>query len=375
MMFFPHILLPGPTPVPESVQRAMMTSMSDHRGHIFDAVRERVTTNLHALFHLDPQGRVAVLPASGTGGLEAVVQNFFQPGDEVIVVEGGLFGQRFGRSAESVGLNVTRINHPWGTAFEPSEILQAVKNHPEAKGVLVTHNETSTGVLNPIKALGAQLSEIPNRPLLIVDSISGAPSVPLPMPDWGVDVAVAASQKGFMVPPGLAIVAATSRALPFLQNERPGRYFLDLTPYFENNFPYTPAVSLWYGLDEALVLLAQEGEIGRLERHQLLSRITRAFVRGAGLTLPVEDANASPTVTAIHLPEDIAPARLRKACAADNLQIAGGLGPWSSSSFRIGHVGALDIGDLWAGLGILAHHVPRPSDAIAAAFSAWQTAR
>ncbi|MDA8193573.1 MAG: alanine--glyoxylate aminotransferase family protein [Thermaerobacter sp.] len=374
MFYSPHILLPGPTPVPETVERAMMTSMSDHRGALFDAVRQRVPTRLHDLFHLDPDGRVAVLPASGTGGLEAVVQNFLQPGDPVLVVEGGLFGQRFVRSAEAVGLTVRKWLHPWGTAFDPASIVEELDRHP-VKAVLVTHNETSTGVLNPLNELAAMMKSLPARPLLVADSISGIPSVPLDMAGWGVDVAVAASQKGFMVPPGLAFVAASGRAREHLQANRPGRYYFDLTPYFDNNFPYTPAISLWYGLDQALSLLIQEGESLRFARHQLMSRMVRAFGAAGGFSLPVDEAVASPTVTAYDVPSPLIPSRIRQAAAAEGLEIAGGLGRWHETGIRIGHVGALDIGDLWAGLGMLAHHMPQPEAALAAAFDVWKTAR
>lgn len=372
MLFSPHILLPGPTPIPEAVEQAMMTAMSDHRGHLFEEVKERVLSRLHTLFHLDADGRVAVLPASGTGGLEAVAQNFFRPGDEVLVVEGGLFGQRFGQAAEAMGLSLHRITTDWGHAFDPQTVVAYLERHPVA-GVLVTHNETSTGVLNPVDRLAALMAPLTHRPLLMVDSISGVPSVPLDMAQWGVDVVITGSQKGFMCPPGLTMVAASGRAREALLEHRAGRFFFDLTPYFQGNFPYTPALSLWYGLDAALKLLEDEGETARYQRHRRLAAITRAFGQAAGLPPLVAPQDASPTVTALEVLPPLSPSSLRQQVAAKGLQIAGGLGAWHHLAVRIGHVGAVDEADLWAGLGILAQFLSHPEEALVKAFGTWHS--
>lgn len=370
MLFPPHILLPGPTPVPYAVQQAMLTPLSDHRGAVFQEVARRVPERIKQLLHMDPNGKVAVMPTSGTGVLEAAIQNFFMPGDTVLSVETGAFGERFKTVAEHQGVTVQAITYPWGQAFSPAEVLDYLDQHP-VKGVLVTHNETSTGVLNPVETLGQQLKDRASRPLLIVDSISGVPSVPMNMQDWAVDVLVAASQKGFMCPPGLGILAVSGYAEQHLLPERPGRYYLDARPYLNGNFPYTPAVSLWYGLDQALALLAEEGETTRFERHRLLSRITRAYARAGGLHLLVEDQHASPTVTALGLPDAITPADVKSRAARLGLQVAGGMGPWHDRAIRIGHVGLVDAADLWAGLGVLAHVLPDGPSALEKGFAEW----
>ncbi len=370
MLNTPHILLPGPTPIPEKVQQAMTTSMSDHRGAIFEPVMHRVRQRLHELFHLDPQGQVAVLPAAGTGGLEACIQNFFEPGDRVLSVETGMFGKRFAEIARAMGLEVISLTVPWGQAFSVEAVLEELDRNA-VRGILTTHNETSTGVLNPIRELGLALQKLPNRPLYIVDSISGVPSIELPMAAWGVDVVIAASQKGFMCPPGLAIFGIRGDALDALQPHRLGRHYFNLLPYVQGQLPYTPAVSLWYGLDAALDLLAEEGEAARFARHRLLAQMARAFGEAAGLEPIVNAACASWTVTALNVPPPLSPGQLRRQCQALGLQIAGGMGPWHDRAVRLGHVGAVDAADLWAGLGILAHFVPHPEAGLAKAFSVW----
>lgn len=361
-----HILLPGPTPVPQPVERAMLTAMTDHRGSLFEKVRESVLRQLATIFGVEGPGYVAVLPSSGTGGLEAAVQNLFSPGDRVLMVETGAFGQRFAKVAESQGLAVDHLEVTWGSAFSPKEIMSQIQQ-TSYRGILVTHNETSTGVLNPVKELARQLKG--NGPLLVVDSISGMPSIPLQVSD-GPDVIITASQKGFMCPPGLAMLAFSPRGRESILSARPGRSYFDLQPYLQGNFPYTPAISLWHGLNAALDILQEEGAETRLSRHTLLRDVVRAFAQSGGLSLLVDEPAASPTVTALGLPPSLKPAQLRLRLEAKGLQISGAMGPWRDFAIRIGHVGAVDLGDLWAGLGLLAPELPKPQAALAAALNA-----
>lgn len=195
MLYPPQILLPGPTPVPPSVNLAMQQAMSDHRGSVFTKVKEHVLAQLQQLFDVGPDGGVAVIPTSGTGALEAAVQNFFLPGDKVIGVSTGTFGERFMEIAEKMGVHVRHIRVPYGQAFDPQHILETLSEERDVKAILVTHNETSTGVLNPVPELAQALRTVNNAPLLIVDSISGVPSIPLKIQADHVDVIVAASQK------------------------------------------------------------------------------------------------------------------------------------------------------------------------------------
>lgn len=367
-----HILLPGPTPVPQEVQQAMLTAMSDHRGSLFEVVRQRVQTNLAELFDAPSPNHIAIVPASGTGGLEAAVQNLFMPNQRVLAIETGLFGQRFSEVAEANGLNVTHVSVPWGEAFDlPSVMAHLKANHYQ--GILVTHNETSTGVVNPIEELARQIGQISQPPLIVVDSISGVPSIPLTLAT-AVDVIIAASQKGFMCPPGLAILALSDRAKEAVANSRPHRFYFDLRPYLSGHLPYTPAISLWYGLDRALMLLQAEGSEPRYLRHVLLRNLVRAWAEAGGWTPAVALPVASPTVTALRLPAGENPKHLRQRLESLGLQIAGGLGPWSSDVIRIGHVGAVNLGDLWAGLGLMSSLIPHPDDALRAAMQVMQNA-
>ncbi|PSR36363.1 MAG: serine--glyoxylate aminotransferase [Sulfobacillus thermosulfidooxidans] len=371
MMYPPQILLPGPTPVPPSVNLAMQQAMSDHRGAVFTRVKNHVTAQLQDLFKVGADGGVAVIPTTGTGALETAVQNFFNPGDRVIGVSTGAFGERFVDIAEKMGVEVRHIRVPYGQAFDPQHVIETLDEEHHIKGILVTHNETSTGVLNPVTQLAQLLKHHPNRPLLIVDSISGVPSVPLTIEQDDVDVIVAASQKGFMCPPGLGILALSARAREHVLKDRPGRLFFDLQPYLAGQFPYTPAVSLWNGLEEALNLLEQEGVEARLARHRLMAQMTHAFGAAAGMEPAVDPAVASPTVTALHVAEGFEPQEFRNQTAVLGLQIAGGMGPWHHEMVRIGHVGALMPNQLFEGLSTLAHLLPRGLDGVQAAWKVW----
>ncbi len=362
-----HILLPGPTPIPPTVQEALVRPMNDHRGTPFTEVNNRVRSELANLFNAPSLNHIAIFPASGTGGLEAAVVNFCRPHDRVLSIETGLFGRRFGEVALAHQVQVDHIKVPWGKSFEVPEVIDRL-NHFPYRAVLVTHNETSTGVVNPVVTLAEALVRTApeSRPILLVDSISGVPSMPLFL-TGGVDVIIAASQKGFMCPPGLALLALSDRArAAVIDNDRPGRFYFDLRPYLADQLPYTPAVGLWHALDAALTLLRQEGAETRYRRHRILRDAVRAFAKAGGLTLLVEEPVASPTVTALALPDSIEAGTLRENLERVGLQIAGAPGPWHHKAIRIGHVGYLDLADVVAGLGLIAPYLPDPAGAMTA---------
>ncbi|MBX5468226.1 MAG: alanine--glyoxylate aminotransferase family protein [Firmicutes bacterium] len=372
-MFPPDILLPGPTPVPTAIEQAMLTPMSDHRGQLFQPIHDGVYDKLGILFQLPQDGAAAVIPSSGTGALEAAVQNFFAPNDRVLAVTTGAFGQRFAEAARAMDLEVEEMAVPWGSAFTVEEVLDRI-HRASYRGVLVTHNETSTGVTNPVVELARHWPRAGDRPLLVVDSISGVPSIPLTFDEAPVDVLIAASQKGFMCPPGLGILLVSGYALKKRPTTRRGRFYFDLAPYFDRQLPYTPAVSLWYGLHQALDLLLQEGASRRWARHRLLASMTRRFGEVGGFSPLVAEPIASATVTALGVPTGLTPQAVRAAVAARGLQIAGGMGPWAKTAIRIGHVGAVTPQALFGGLAVLAHLSPRPTEALAAAWDVWRQA-
>ena len=382
-----RLFLPGPTPLPWAVAQAGAHPMTDPRSEGF---AQLVTETVRSIAQMaGTEGEVAILPASGTGALEALCQNLFQPGDPVLCVVAGAFGRRFAEIAAGQGLLVTRLEVPMGEAPNSGELAEAVTRGPEGasgasfRGLLLTHNETSTGVLLPVEELIREARRARPGLLSVVDSISGFPSVPLDMDRAGIDAVAAASQKGFMTAPGLAVLLLGPRGVAAYQEKRPGRFYFDLGPFLKGHFPYTAPVSLWYALAEAVRLLDEEGQEARSNRHVLLGRMVRA----AGLALHVPpramvESVASPTVTALRLPQKVAPADLRKDMLRHGVRIAGAMGAWSEDTVRVGHVGAILPVDLLGAIAALEdslarllgrEHLPlpfAPGDGVKAAFLA-----
>lgn len=333
-----RLLLPGPTPVPWPVALAGARPMAPPRGQGFKDLIEHTLTDLADL--IGTSGKAAILPCSGTGALECAVQNFIAPGSRVLAVVAGAFGARFKAIAEAGGAAVTVLDVPLGKAPTADALIEALQLAPY-EVLLLTHNETSTGVILPVPELTKAARSVRPDLVVMVDSISGFPSLPLDMDRAGIDVAVAASQKGFMAPPGLGLVGVGPRGLAARVPERPGRFYFDLGPYFTGRLPYTPAISLWYGLAEAISLLNAEGAAARLLRHKLLGRMVRAGGKAMGLFPMVEESIASPTVTALSVPEGIAPKDLLAKAADYGIQASPAFGPWAQRAIRVGHVGAI----------------------------------
>jgi alanine-glyoxylate transaminase/serine-glyoxylate transaminase/serine-pyruvate transaminase len=333
-----RLFLPGPTPLPWPVATAGARPMAAPHGPAFRALAERVRRGMAACF--GTAGAVCAVPASGTGGLEALVQNLFSPGDPVLVVVAGAFGNRFARVAQSAGLDVTRLEVPYGEVPSAAAVRTALSGRTY-RGLLFVHNETSTGVLTPAAELAATARAVQPDLLVAADTISGVPSVPLDMDRAGVDAAVAASQKGFMVPPGLCLVALGPRALQQLVDDRPGRFYFNLRPYVEGGFNSTAAVSLWYQMEASLALLEAEPAAERHARHVRMGEVARAGGRAVGMP-PLGDARyASPTVTPLAVPEGMTAGQVTAAAGRYGAILARGLGEWSERAIRIGHVGAV----------------------------------
>lgn len=371
-----QIFLPGPTPVPPSVALAQARPMTDHRGPRFEPLARSVRERLAALF--GTTGAVCVLPASGTGGLEACAVNLFAPGARLLVVVAGAFGRRWADQAEAMGYAVDRLEVGWGEAAAPEAVAEAAGRARYA-GVLCTQNETSTGVLQDVRAIAASVRRVAPDALVAVDAISGFPAVPLPMDDWQVDAVVSGSQKAFMLPPGLAFVALGRRALAASEGEGRRRFYFDLRPFARGEFPATPAVGLWYALAEALDLLEAEGEQARLGRHRLLARMVRAGGEALDLAPLAAEAVASPTVTALAFPDGLDPKAVRAEATALGARLAGGQGPLAGRVLRVGHVGNFAPLDMIAAVASLELAVARVTGrrvdgrAVAAALAAWQT--
>lgn len=334
--------IPGPTPVPPSVLRAMSRPMINHRGPEFAEILARVTRRLQRLFQTDQY--VAVLTGSGTAGMEAACANLISPGDPVLVLEGGVFGHRWAEIAQAFGARVERYEYPWHTGADPDELARRLRAHPEVKVVFATHNESSTGVLNDIEALSRACHEAAPDALFVVDSVSGLGGAPLAMDAWGLDAVVSASQKCLMAPPGLAFVALSERAWQRVGQSRASRYYLDLAAhrrlYEKGQTPWTPAVSVVFALDEALALLEAEGSEARLARHRLMRDMVRAGLAAAGFELMVEPRFASPTVTAARAPQGVDVEAVRRV-AREQLGVvfSGGQGKLAGQILRVGHMG------------------------------------
>ncbi len=266
--FEPNLRIPGPTPLPPSVREAGGRQMVNHRGEEFEALLLRVSEGMKPYFGTSAD--VIMLTCAGTGGLEAAVVNTLSPGDPVLAVTIGAFGDRFAKIAEVYGADVTRLEAEWGEAAQAADVRRAAAGIPGLRAVLLTHNETSTGVTNDIPALAAAAREAAPDALILVDAISALGAVPFAMDDWGLDLVVTGSQKAWMAAPGMAMAALGPRAWAAGETARMPRFYLDLKRHRDTaaagETPWTPAVAVMYQVDEGLRLMQAEGD-GVFTRH------------------------------------------------------------------------------------------------------------
>ena len=349
-----NLRTPGPTPIPQEVAQAGAADMVDHRGPEFAAIMDRVTKGAKQVYQT--QNDVVVLTTSGTGAMESAVVNFVSPGEKVLVVTVGEFGKRM---LELVGIYngvATEVAFDFGNHADPDVLDAALKAHSDVNTVFVTHNETSTGVTNPLQ----QLAEVVKKhdKLFIVDAISSLSSIPVKTDEWNIDVVLSSSQKGWMVAPGLAFASISPRAWEVQAACTTPRFYLDLKRAADSakrgQTPWTPAVSLFYQLDVAIKLLLAEGMEHVYARQRRQADRVRQGVLALGLALFAEEGYRSDTVTAIKSPEGYDPAAIRKAARDDHgLVLAGGQGPLAGSVFRFGHLGYCTDADIEEGLGFL----------------------
>ena len=342
-------MAPGPTEIPPTVLAAAAQPILHHRTSEFRAIFGDVTEKLKYVFQTSQP--ILTLAASGTGGLEAVITNATLPGDTVIVVSGGVFGERWAKIAEAHGRIVHRIGIEWGRVATAEHIAKAISEHPEASIICTTLSETSTGVMHPIKEI-AEVTRKQNIPLA-VDAVSGIACCELKMDEWGVDIVVAGSQKGLMIPPGLAFIAMSERAWKQVETKKaPSFYFslftamAKLTEEKLPDTPWTPNVSLVCQLQESLRLIHAEGIENIIERHLLLAKATREAITAMGLKLFAEES-PNPGVTSVHSPEDVDSGLIVKKLREEwGISIVGGQGKVTGKIFRIGHMGYCDRTDI-----------------------------
>jgi aspartate aminotransferase-like enzyme len=335
-----QLRIPGPTPLPQEVLQSMSKQMINHRSPEFAAIIQKITAGLKKIFQT--KNDIFILSSSGTGSMEAMVVNSLSPGDKVLAVSVGAFGERFGLIAEQFGADVTRLDFEWGTAADPDEVRKALKREPSIKAVLVTHNETSTGLTNDLASISKVIKEFDK--LLLVDAISSLGSINLPVDEWGCDIVATGSQKGWMAPPGLAMVSVSEKGWQAHSEAKMPRFYWDFTKaktFLEKDqTPFTPAVATFYALAAGLDIIEKEGIPEIFERHARIARVAREGVKSLGLSLFPDEAYASNTITAIKGPKGVDVEKLRRILREEyQIVLAGGQRTLSGKIFRIGHMG------------------------------------
>jgi aspartate aminotransferase-like enzyme len=343
-----NLRIPGPTPIPDDVRKAQSAPMIDHRGSEFAALQQEITGGLATL--IGTRGEVLLLTGSGSGAMEAAIVNTLSPGDPVLAVIIGGFGDRFADIAEAFGASIDRMEVEWGAAADPAELSARLSAGDPYRAVLLTHNETSTGVANPLRELVAAVHAAPGDPLTLVDGISGLGAMPFEMDEWGVDLVVSASQKAWMASPGIAIAAVGERAREAEALARIPRFYWDFAEARKwagkGQTPWTPAVAVLYGLRVGVRRLLDEGRERTWARHQAIAAGSQAGLEGLGLRLVARPQDRSATVTAAWLPEGLEWGPFNADMRGRGLVVAGGQGKWSGRIMRFGHMGMVEIEEM-----------------------------
>ncbi len=353
--FEPNLRIPGPTGLPPSVREAGARQMINHRGPEFAAMLDRVLSGMRPYFGTTSD--IAIVSAAGTGGLEAAVVNTISPGDRVLAVSIGSFGDRFAKIARTYGADVTKIEVEWGQAADPAAVRAELERDGHYHAVLMTHNETSTSVMNPIPELVAVVRELAPGALTLVDSVSGLGAVPFEMDAWGVDVVVTGSQKAWMSAPGLAMIAASPRAWAAMETATSPRFYLDLRAHRDahanGQTPWTPALAVLYQVDEGIRLMSQEGADHVFARHEACAAATRAGLTALGFELLADPRFASRTVTGAYVPDDLDWKAFNTELKRRGLVLAGGQGKLTGKIFRLGHLGSVTIEEILGAMSVL----------------------
>jgi len=342
-----ELRIPGPTPLPSEVLQALSRQMINHRGPEFGQILVGVIDKLKQLFQT--KNDVFLLTSSGTGGLEAAIVNTLSPGDKVLSVSVGAFGERFATIAGQFGAEVIPLRFEWGKAAEADAVGRALQAEPKIKAVLVTHNETSTGVTNDLASISSVVKEFDK--LLLVDAISSLGSINLPVDEWQLDVAVTGSQKGWMAPPGLAMVSVSQEAWQANTRAKMPRFYWDFASakrYLEiKQTPWTPAITTVFALSVSLKMMLREGLANIVARHARVAKAARDGIKSLGLSLFAEEGYASNTVTAVAASDGLDTKKmLRMLREKSQIVLAGGQQRLDGKIFRIGHLGWVTEDDI-----------------------------
>jgi len=342
-----YLLAPGPTPIPPEVLSAMSMPIIHHRSIDFLPILESAKKGLQWLFQT--KNDVLILCSTGTGGMVGSVNNFFSQNDKVLVINGGKFGERWTKICHAYGLQVQEIEVEWGNAVKPEIVEEALKKSPEIKGVFVQASETSTGVYHDVKALSEIVKKRDNT-IFVVDAISALVAHDLRTDEWGIDIMIGGSQKGIMLPPGLAFVSISEKAWKMAEKAKLPRFYFNFKKerdaLSKNQTNFTSAVTLIIGLNESIKLLQKEGLENVFKRHERLANITRQAVKAIGLELYSKESPSN-AVTAILAPEGFDGQAIYKTLRDKyGITAAGGQGKAKGKIFRIAHLGYADIFDI-----------------------------
>ncbi len=344
-----NLMIPGPTPVPENVLSCMSKHPIGHRSGDFQDIVQKTTEQLKWLHQT--KADVLTITGSGTAAMEAGIINTLSKGDQVICGDNGKFGERWVKVAKAYGLDVKVIKADWGQQLDPDEFKRILERDTDKKikAVILTHSETSTGVINDLQAIN---NEVKNhgKAITIADCVTSLGACNIPMDDWGIDVIASGSQKGYMIPPGLSFVAMSKRAWDANSKSDLPKFYLDLNQYLKtvnkNSNPFTPAINLYFALEESLTMMQNEGLNNIFSRHARHQKATQEGIKAMGLNLFAKEEFGSPAITAVH-PENIDAESIRKSIKNNfDILLAGGQDHLKGKIFRIGHLGFVNDRDI-----------------------------
>jgi aspartate aminotransferase-like enzyme len=349
-----YLVTPGPTPVPAEVLAATAQPMIHHRGSDFRETLGRVIERLRLVFQTESE--MLTFTSAGTGVMESAVQNLCSPGDRVLVVSHGYFGERFASIAQVYDCDLVHLRYPWGESPSADEVGEKLEEMGGAKAVFVTHSDTSTGVVSDLRSIAERLNG--TDAITVVDAISSLAAVPLETDAWGLDVVITSSHKALMCPPGLAFASTSERALAAARDGTSPRFYFDWertrASQEKGENPFSPAISLYLGLDVALGMILDAGLEAAFERHVRLGRACRAGVKAMGLELFSPDEDRAAVVTAIRMPVDVdGQGIVRSMRERSGVTIIGGQGELRGKIVRIGHIGYVDVYDVTTALAAL----------------------
>ena len=344
-----NLMIPGPTPVPENVLHCMSKHPIGHRSGDFQEIVRKTTEQLKWLHQTS--GDVLTITGSGTAAMEAGIINTLSKGDQVICGENGKFGERWVKVAKAYGLDVKIVKAEWGQPLDPEKFKMILEEdtNKKIKAVILTHSETSTGVINDLKSIN---NEVKNhgKAITIADCVTSIGASNIPMDEWGIDVIASGSQKGYMIPPGLSFVAMSQRAWEANASSDLPKFYLDLKQYLntvnKNSNPFTPAINLFFALEASLTMMQKEGLNNIFTRHSRHQKATEEGVKGMGLNLFTKEGFGSPAITAVQ-PINIDAENIRKSIKNDfDILLAGGQDHLKGKIFRIGHLGFVNDRDI-----------------------------